>query len=87
MTKPRQILGDPIGLVERLDDEYIKMLQSMDPHKPEYVERLVASHSIYISISPFTLLSLSPFRHFFFSVQPARRDGHLQPDLRLREVC
>lgn len=62
MTKPRQILGDPIGLVERLDDEYIKMLQSMDPHKPEYVERLVASHSIYIylPIHPSLPFSLSP---------------------------
>lgn len=39
-TPPYQIRGCVLTAVERLDDEFTKLLKECDPHSNEYVERL-----------------------------------------------
>lgn len=39
-NKPYQIRGCVLTAVERLDDEFIKLLKECDPHSNEYVDRL-----------------------------------------------
>jgi len=39
-TSPYRIRGCALAVVERMDEEFIKMLQGCDAHSPEYVERL-----------------------------------------------
>eukprot|EP01135_Chromosphaera_perkinsii_P005639 Nk52_evm10s356 gene=Nk52_evmTU10s356 len=39
-SKQFVVLGSIVGLVERLDDEFTKHLQSIDPHTTEYIDRL-----------------------------------------------
>lgn len=39
-TKPYRLRGCVLTAVERLDDEFIKLLKECDPHSNEYVERL-----------------------------------------------
>ena len=39
-TAPFRITGDPIIIIEQMDEEYTKLLQSCDAHSNEYVERL-----------------------------------------------
>lgn len=39
-TAPYQIRGCVLTAVERLDDEFTKLLKECDPHSNEYVERL-----------------------------------------------
>jgi len=41
------LAGDVASFVERLDDEYIKSLQALDPHSTEYVKRLKSEPLIY----------------------------------------
>lgn len=38
-TAPYKIHGCVLTLVERLDEEFIKLLKECDPHSNEYVER------------------------------------------------
>jgi hypothetical protein len=45
-TKPFVVGGSVLAFVERLDEEYIKSLQAIDPHSTEYVDR-------YHIINPF----------------------------------
>lgn len=40
-TVPYHVRGCVLTSVERLDDEFIKLLKECDPHSNEYVERLV----------------------------------------------
>jgi len=42
-----KIPGSIVSYVERLDDELIRSLQSIDPHTPEYVERLQDEGALY----------------------------------------
>ena len=35
-----QVRGSIMGFIDRLDEEFIKSLQNIDPHTPEYVDRL-----------------------------------------------
>lgn len=44
------IRGNVISLVERLDDEFFKSLQNIDPHASEYVERLKDEKLVYDTI-------------------------------------
>ena len=37
---PVQLAGSLCAFTERLDDEYVKSLQNIDPHTKEYVSRL-----------------------------------------------
>jgi translation initiation factor 3 subunit C len=46
-SKPYVVIGNAVTFVERLDDEYIKSLQNIDPHTPEYVTRLRDEAIIY----------------------------------------
>lgn len=39
-TSPYKLNGSPVALTERMDAEFLKLLQSSDAHTPEYVERL-----------------------------------------------
>ena len=45
-----QIRGNVVSLVERLDDEFYKSLQNIDPHASEYVERLKDEKLVYDAI-------------------------------------
>ena len=38
---PYHVRGSILNVIERLDEEYVKMLQSCDAHSTEYVDRLV----------------------------------------------
>lgn len=40
ITSPYKMNGSPVALAERMDAEFLKLLQSSDAHTPEYVERL-----------------------------------------------
>lgn len=40
VSSPYRINGSPVALAERMDAEFLKLLQSSDAHTPEYVERL-----------------------------------------------
>jgi len=42
-----KIPGSPVSLAERLDDEFIRVLQAIDPHTAEYVDRLIDEGSLY----------------------------------------
>lgn len=44
------IRGNVISLIERLDDEFYKSLQNIDPHASEYVERLKDEKLAYDAI-------------------------------------
>jgi len=39
-SSPYRMNGSPVALTERMDAEFLKLLQSSDAHTPEYVERL-----------------------------------------------
>lgn len=45
-----KIPGSVVSFVERLDDELTRVLQHVDPHTAEYVERLQDEASLYINI-------------------------------------
>ncbi|KAK3073500.1 Translation initiation factor 3 subunit c [Teratosphaeriaceae sp. CCFEE 6253] len=45
-----KIPGSVVSFVERLDDELTRVLQSIDPHTAEYVERLQDEGSLYSNI-------------------------------------
>ncbi|KAK3595722.1 hypothetical protein CHS0354_025344 [Potamilus streckersoni] len=46
-TTPYRIRGCVLTVVERMDEEFIKMLQACDAHSTEYVERLKDEKTIY----------------------------------------
>jgi translation initiation factor 3 subunit C len=45
-----RIRGSVISFVDRLDDEFTKSLQHIDPHGTEYIERLQDEKSLYATI-------------------------------------
>lgn len=45
-----RIRGSIISFVDRLDDEFTKSLQNIDPHGTEYVERLKDEKVLYCTI-------------------------------------
>lgn len=46
-----RIRGSIISFVDRLDDEFTKSLQNIDPHGTEYVERLKDEKYLYMTIT------------------------------------
>jgi translation initiation factor 3 subunit C len=46
-----RIRGSIISFVDRLDDEFTKSLQNIDPHGTEYVERLKDEKYLYATIT------------------------------------
>lgn len=46
-----RIRGSIISFVDRLDDEFTKSLQNIDPHGTEYVERLKDEKYLYTTIT------------------------------------
>lgn len=40
ITSPYKMNGSPVALAERMDAEFLRLLQASDAHTPEYVERL-----------------------------------------------
>ena len=44
------VRGSVISLVERLDDEFTKSLQAIDPHTDEYVDRLKDERALYAMV-------------------------------------
>jgi translation initiation factor 3 subunit C len=45
-----RIRGSVISFIDRLDDEFTRSLQNIDPHGTEYIERLRDEKSLYQSI-------------------------------------
>lgn len=45
-----RVRGSIISFVDRLDDEFTKSLQNIDPHGPDYVERLKDEKNLYCTI-------------------------------------
>lgn len=45
-----KVRGSVISFIDRLDDEFTKSLQNIDPHTPEYVERLTDEKRLYATI-------------------------------------
>ncbi len=45
-----KVRGSIISFVDRLDDEFTKSLQNIDPHTPEYVERLSDEKRLYATM-------------------------------------
>ena len=45
LEEPLRVRGCVMSMVERMDEEFTKMLQGCDCHSTEYVERYVAEHS------------------------------------------
>jgi translation initiation factor 3 subunit C len=45
-----KIPGSPASLSERLDDELTRSLQNIDPHTPEYIERLRDESQLYATV-------------------------------------
>ncbi|KAJ1735636.1 Translation initiation factor 3 subunit c [Coemansia biformis] len=43
--------GSIVGFVERLDDEFTRALQHIDPHTPDYIERMRDSVPLYATIA------------------------------------
>lgn len=51
VTEPTIIVrGSVISLVDRLDDEFTKSLQNIDPHTGEYIDRLKDEKKIYETV-------------------------------------
>ena len=44
------VRGSVISLVDRLDDEFTKSLQNIDPHTGEYIDRLKDEKKIYETV-------------------------------------
>ncbi|KAL9934715.1 hypothetical protein V8E36_006490 [Tilletia maclaganii] len=44
------VRGSIISFIDRLDDEFTKSLQHIDPHTPEYVDRLADEKRLYATI-------------------------------------
>lgn len=49
-TQKLQVRGSIISLLDRLDDEFTKSLQNIDPHTSEYIERLKDEKELYCTI-------------------------------------
>ncbi|KAH9814805.1 translation initiation factor eIF-3 subunit 8 [Melampsora americana] len=49
-SKKLEIRGSISSLLDRLDDEFTKSLQNIDPHTSEYIERLKDEKEIYATI-------------------------------------
>jgi translation initiation factor 3 subunit C len=45
-----KVPGSPAAFAERLDDELTRSLQNIDPHTPEYIERLQDEAGLYVVI-------------------------------------
>ncbi|EIM83136.1 eukaryotic translation initiation factor 3 subunit 8 [Stereum hirsutum FP-91666 SS1] len=45
-----RIRGSMISFIDRLDDEFTKSLQNLDPHGTEYVDRLKDEKGLYVTI-------------------------------------
>ncbi len=45
-----RIRGSIISFIDRLDDEFTKSLQNLDPHGTEYVDRLKDEKCLYVTI-------------------------------------
>ena len=45
-----RVRGSIISFVDRLDDEFIRSLQNLDPHGTEYMDRLKDEKSLYCTI-------------------------------------
>jgi translation initiation factor 3 subunit C len=49
-NEPVRIRGSIISFLDRLDDEFTKSLQNLDPHGTEYVDRLKDETGLYVTV-------------------------------------
>ena len=59
---PYRVTGDPLTLIEKVDDEFTKMLQSVDAHSPDYIERLKDEKKVNELINRMAVYLESPDR-------------------------
>lgn len=50
LTQVLVVRGSIISLIDRLDDEFTKSLQNLDPHTGEYIDRLKEEKFVYQTI-------------------------------------
>lgn len=89
--KPVQLLGNVGSFVDRLDEEFRKSLQNIDPHSQEFIERLkdeaglygliVRTQSHYIKTKQqnelvYSLVLLRRVEHIYFKVCIWLIDAH-----------
>ncbi|KAI9505588.1 eukaryotic translation initiation factor 3 subunit 8 N-terminus-domain-containing protein [Coemansia spiralis] len=48
--EPLTLRGSIISFIDRLDDEFTKSLQNIDPHTPDYIERMRDTVPLYVTI-------------------------------------
>lgn len=48
--EPVRVRGSIISFLDRLDDEFTKSLQNLDPHGTEYVDRLKDETGLYVTV-------------------------------------
>lgn len=60
---PYRIRGCVLTSMERLDDEFIKLLKECDPHSNEYVERYVYACIFYSSFTRFFNILQNAMHH------------------------
>lgn len=58
-SAPYKLRGCVLTVVERLDEEFVKLLKECDPHSNEYVERYLRSKSILFLILNLFLILIS----------------------------
>ncbi|KAJ2366997.1 Translation initiation factor 3 subunit c [Coemansia sp. RSA 2610] len=49
--EPITLRGSIISFLDRLDDEFTRSLQAIDPHTPDYIERMRDSVPLYVTIA------------------------------------
>ncbi|KAJ2079178.1 Translation initiation factor 3 subunit c [Coemansia sp. RSA 988] len=49
-NEPITLRGSVVAFIDRLDDEFTRSLQSIDPHTPDYIERMRDSVPLYVTI-------------------------------------
>ncbi|KAJ2795679.1 Translation initiation factor 3 subunit c, partial [Coemansia guatemalensis] len=49
-NEPITLRGSVVAFIDRLDDEFTRSLQNIDPHTPDYIERMRDSVPLYVTI-------------------------------------
>ncbi|XP_048505751.1 eukaryotic translation initiation factor 3 subunit C isoform X2 [Athalia rosae] len=96
-TAPFQLHGCVLTLVERLDEEFTKLLKECDPHSNEYVERLKDEKRVatiidkvqeylerHNNVSELCRVYLRKIEHLYYKFDPTvlkQKDGELGADI------
>lgn len=91
VTEPYKLRGCIFSTVERMDDEFTRMLQACDAHSPEYIERLKDERRIctiidslaayatteesHATIDEICRINLTKIKHVYYKFDKAANDG------------